>query len=309
MVPAGVSDGQVIRVQDLGESSSPVNVLNLTIAIERPAETHLPSGTVSAEQTLFTSHPSLQQPFEPLPEHDPPAVATSNPKLDPNLQTSEKQLQRFDPESDHDLPTIASSNPKLQTLERQEQPPLPKRPPVPLARVVSIISGLIILLLLVSTIYFYSSHQADVNAIAHSQTATALAKAGQTPIHTPTVTITPTPTPQKGLYIAGTYNGSMFDQTTGQTTSISVLIEQGKGIAPFSGSFTFRSPSQGAYPLNGAVDTQGNFSFTVQQSAGQTPLYFYGTAQQDVYLKGNFCSSSTNSCSVNTGYFLVGPRF
>ena len=63
-----------------------------------------------------------------------------------------------------------------------------------------------------------------------------------------------------------------------------------------------------AVPLKGTVDTKGNFSFTVQQSAGQTPLVFYGTVQQGVYLVGHFCSSSTNSCSASTGYFTAGPK-
>lgn len=120
-----------------------------------------------------------------------------------------------------------------------------------------------------------------------------------------------TATPRNGLYIAGTYNGSMFDQTTQQTTSISVLLVQSEGNAALSGTVTFKSPSQGVNSLHGTVDMQGNFAFTVQRSVGQTPLYFYGAVQQQQgsYLKGDFCQSRTNSCSVNTGYFLVGPGY
>ncbi|HEX6553300.1 MAG TPA: hypothetical protein VF026_11095 [Ktedonobacteraceae bacterium] len=120
-----------------------------------------------------------------------------------------------------------------------------------------------------------------------------------------------TATPRNGLYIAGTYNGSMFDQTTQQTTSISVLLVQSEGNAALSGTVTFKSPSQGVNSLHGTVDMQGNFAFTVQRSAGQTPLYFYGAVQQQQgsYLKGDFCQSSTNSCSESTGYFLVGPGY
>ncbi len=40
---------------------------------------------------------------------------------------------------------------------------------------------------------------------------------------------TPTATPQNGLSLAGTYNGSMYDETKRQTTNISVFIKQGKG--------------------------------------------------------------------------------
>ncbi|HEX6478523.1 MAG TPA: hypothetical protein VF043_06745 [Ktedonobacteraceae bacterium] len=149
----------------------------------------------------------------------------------------------------------------------------------------------------------------------------ALTPATHTPLATRTAQVTPTAatatpapttaTPRNGLYVAGTYNGSMFDQTTQQITSISVLLVQSKGNAALSGMVTFKSPSQGVHPLHGTVDTHGNFSFTVQLAAGQTPLYFYGAVQQQQgsYLKGDFCRSRTHSCSVNMGYFLVGPRY
>jgi hypothetical protein len=152
-----------------------------------------------------------------------------------------------------------------------------------------------------------------------SGTSIALTPTTHTPLATRTVHVTPTAatatpaptkaTPRNGLYIAGTYNGSMFDQTTQQITYISVFLVQSKGNAALSGMVTFKSPSQGVHPLHGTVDTHGNFSFTAQLAAGQTPLYFYGAVQQGSYLQGNFCRSSTNSCSVNTGYFLVGPKY
>ncbi len=278
-VPPGVSHGQIIRLPGLGESSSPVL---LTIAIKRPEEAPPPSDARTAEGILRKSPPIAQQAFDPV--------------------------------SDHNLPTIASSGPSIQAPERQQlqqPPPLPKRRSASSFRIISIVSVLIILLLLGGGFYYYSSHQsgsnqANLNA-AHSQTATAFANHTKTPTHGQTVT--PTAKPKPGLYIAGTYNGSMVDETTQQTSSISVLIKQSHGSGVLSGTFTYTSPSQGAYPLSGTVDTQGNFSFTVQQSAGQTPLYFYGNVQQSDYLHGFFCSSSTNSCSANTGYFTVGPRF
>src|SRR5205814_3722982 len=107
-----------------------------------------------------------------------------------NLQAPEKQRLPFDAASDHDLPTVASSAPNLQVAEKQQQPPLPKRRPAPRSRIVSIISGLIVLLVLVilaSTVYLYNNHQASVNAIAHSQTATAVVRPTQIPTHAPTV--------------------------------------------------------------------------------------------------------------------------
>src|SRR6266702_3197004 len=276
-VPAGVSNGQVIRVPGPNDSSSSMSELILTIAIKEPEEAHPSSDAVSSAPTLLTSHPSLQQPSEPI--------------------------------SSGDLLTLPVSDPKLQAPEKQKQPPSPpKRRPVPLSKNIAILSGLIILLLLASTVYLYSSHQANVNAVAHSQTATAFAKPVQKPTHVPTPASTPTPKPQNGLYIAGTYNGSMVNEITQQTSTIAVFLGQSQGNAALSGTFVVRSPSQGTYPLKGTVDTKGNFSFTVQQSAGQTPLVFYGTVQQGTYLVGHFCSSSTNSCSASTGYFTAGPK-
>ena len=154
-----------------------------------------------------------------------------------------------------------------------------------------------------------------------SSGTTALTTATHTPLAIRTaqvtpiaVTATPAPTqatPRNGLYIAGTYNGSMFDQTTQQLTYISVLLVQSEGKAALSGTVTFKSPSQGVQRLHGTVDTHGNFSFTVQLAAGQTPLYFYGTVQQQQgsYLKGDYCRSRTHSCGVITGYFFVGPGY
>ncbi len=269
-VPAGAYDGQIIRLQNPGEPTAPVGELILTVAITLPEEAQQSSETVSAEPTLLTPESGVQKPFEPAPGHD--------------------------------LPTVASSNPNLRAPEIQRQPPLPQKRRTSLPMTAGIISGLIVLLLLAGTVYLYNSRQSNANALLQSQTATALA-------HTPTARITPTAKPPNGLYIAGTYNGSMNDATTQQASSISVLIEQSKGSGILNGKFTFKSPSQGTYSLKGIVDTQGNFSFTVQQPAGQQPLYYYGKVQQGSYLKGFFCRTSSNSCSGSSSYFLVGPRF
>ena len=209
--------------------------------------------------------------------------------------------------SDRDLPTAASSHPNLRAPEvQQPSPPKRRRVSPSLAMTVGIISGLIILLLLGGAVFFYSnssSNQASTNILAQSQTATAVA---QTSKHTPTVQISPTTTPP-GIYIAGTYNGSKFDATTNQTSNISIKIVQSQGSGILNGTFTNTSTSQN-YPLAGTVDLQGNFHFTVQQPAGQLPLYFYGNVSQGVFLKGFFCSSST-TCSSKDSYFTAGPRF
>jgi serine/threonine protein kinase len=211
--------------------------------------------------------------------------------------------QSSDPVSGHDLPTVSTSE-KVQAPEKQ---PLPRtnRLPAFRFRIIGIIS-LIILLVLASTLYLSisrqsSGQQASASLIAHSQTATAVAKLTPSP--------SATATPHPGLYIAGTYNGSMFNQTTNQTTAITVYIVQKKGDGTLSGSVTFKSSPQGVYLLSGTDDTQGNFSFAVHLPAGTTPLLFVGAMQQGTYLHGNYCSSSSNVCSANTGYFTVGPRF
>lgn len=284
-IPPGAYHGQVIRVQDpAGQSTVRVGTLILTLSIAptiRPAEKpRSVSRTLSSEETLLTPPAMQQPPLAPLRV------------------------------SDHDLPTIASSHPNLGVGEKQPPPqsPPPKKRRASLPIIISVISGLIILALLTGTIFVYNSNrQATANTLAQSQTATAHAQA---PKLSPTAPVTPTSTPTpppKGLYIAGTYNGSMTNQITNQTSTITIFLGQTQGSGILSGTFVFRSPSQKSYSLTGKDDLQGNFSFTVQQDAGQQPLVFYGTFQSDI-LKGNFCNSTTNSCSAGTGYFTVGPR-
>ncbi len=303
-IPAGAYDGQVIRMKNPGESTSAMGELVLTIAVAPFEEAYQPLQTASAERTLLTPQSGVQQPFVPAPDPVLPKAASSNP----NFRAPEVPQQSFVPAPGHDLPTVASSNPNLRAPGIQQQPPSPKRRRAPM--IIGIISGLVILLLLAVTVLFYNnykSQQASASALTQSQTATALA---QTPKQTPTPTATPTTPP--GLFIAGTYNGSMTDATTQQVSSISILVKQSQGSGLLSGTFTYRSPSQGAYPLTGKIDMQGTFSFTVEQAAGQQPLYFYGSLNQGVYLKGFYCSSSTNSCSANntnSNFFIAGPRF
>jgi serine/threonine protein kinase len=275
-IPAGISDGHIIRLQDQGETTPVL----LTIAIKRPEVSRGSSDLGSGKQ--------------------PPAAVNANVR------------QLLDSASGPDLPTLASSDPQLRMPERQSQPSLPDNQPVRRSSMVGIISGLIILVILLllagGGYFFYSSHQSNNNSISLTQTASA----GKLLTPTKSITATATKTQQNGLYIAGTYNGAMTDQTTQQTSQITVLLVQTQGNAALSGTFSFRSPTQASYPLNGTVDTQGNFSFTVQQPNGQLPLYYHGQVQQSqqgVFLKGYFCSSATTSCSPDTGYFTVGPKF
>jgi serine/threonine protein kinase len=276
-VPAGVSDGHIIRLQDQGDTTPVL----LTIAIKKPEQSSGSSNISNGSQL--------------------PTVANPNPR------------QLSNSASGANLPTLASSDPQLRMPEKQSIPSLPESQPPRRSRSVGIISGLIILVLVVllagGGFLFYSSHQSNNNSVSLTQTATSnLLKSTKNA----GVTSTPTKTQQNGLYIAGMYNGSMTDQTSHQTSQITLSLTQTQGNGALSGTFTFRSPNQATYPLAGTVDLQGNFSFTVQQPTGQTPLYFHGQVQQnqqDVILHGNFCNSSTNSCSTDNGFFTVGPKF
>lgn len=275
-VPAGASDGQVIRWQNPDTSSSLKQTVILTVAIKDTkdaAESHTPANDISSAKTVYTP-----------PKIQPPANSFSG----------------------HDLPTVAGADSAPRIAERKvDTPPPPAKRATPRGRIIAIISVVIVLLIIAGGVLFYSNYHAQQTALSVGQTATAQAKSA--PTQAPT--LTPTATPQKGLYIAGTYNGSMTNQNTGQTSTITVFLVQTQGFAPLTGSVTFKSPTQGIYTLKGTVDTHGNFSFQVQQPTGQMPLVFQGTFQTGNLLKGNFCNSQTNSCLSNEGYFTVGPRY
>ena len=182
---------------------------------------------------------------------------------------------------------------------------------------ISIVSLLVVLLLIGSLVFYFgvartNSGQLGVSANNHlTAHVTQTAASTQRPTPTPTLGVTPTPTPKNGMYIPGTYKGSVFNETTQQTTAITVFLVQTKGNGSLTGSVTYASAPQSPYTLTGTVDMQGNFSFSVQQPAGQKPLLYYGTVQQQQgnFLHGNFCNSTTSTCLSNLGYFTVGPGY
>ncbi len=277
-IPAGTQDGQIIRVPSSTESSSQQGALVLSIAVQQSDETQ------RSDEALGVVP---QQPITP---------------------------QLFGPVSGHDLPTMAAS-PSIQTAEREAA--VQKRSSPFRFGTVSIVSLLVILLLVGGSIFYFStSHgnrQLGASAINNPNIgATHTATSTQRPTPTPTLGVTPTPTPANGMYIPGTYKGSMFNETTQQTTDITVFLVQTKGSGALQGSVTYTSSSQSPYLLTGKVDMQGNFSFSIQQAAGQKPLLYYGAVQQQQggnYLKGNFCNSTTNICLSQLGYFYVGPGY
>lgn len=211
---------------------------------------------------------------------------------------------------EHDLPTVASSSwSPVDSSQAQK----PKTSSLQRLGVIGIAVVLVLVLGLSGVFYFthYSPQKLTQASITTGNTATRAATAYYTP--TPTVGITPTPTQvPNGMYIPGTYNGSMQDNTTSQTSTITVYLTQKKGSGALNGSVTFKSPNQEVYPLSGVVDMQGNFSFTAQTSGNQKPLYFYGAVQtlsDGNYLKGEYCTSTTSSCIATTGIFDVGPGY
>ena len=207
----------------------------------------------------------------------------------------------------HDLPTVASAWPGQITRPPQQAP---KKSTIQRFGVIGIV---VVLLLVLSGAWYVirPSLQKSTQTAAIAAKNTPLAITTVQPTPTATVGITPTPTVANGLYIPDTYKGSTLDNTTQQSSAITVFLTQKKGSGALSGSVTFLSSNQ-VDPLSGTIDMQGNFSFTVQQPQGQKPLYFFGAVQQQSdgnYLKGQYCASNTSSCISLTGLFYVGPGF
>lgn len=200
----------------------------------------------------------------------------------------------FAPPVEHDLPTVAADSP-LPTVRR----PVARR-----SRLLAVLSVAVVLLLIAGAASLYVVRQQGSFA-----SRVLLPTAGKGATVTVAPTLPPSPTPPPGLSIAGTYNGSMTDGTTQQVTRLSLHLVQTQGQGALQGAVTFNASSQQVYPLNGAVDLQGRFSFVVRQAPGQTPFYFYGDTQPGDYLHGYYCRSSNGPCQTNTGYFTVGPRY
>lgn len=308
-IPAGAHDGQIIRVPTSNDSSDQAAALILNIdaeqsssvqTVERPASTEqgrpvTPSSNDFAGKTAQAEQPQPVTPVLLTGKN----VQQARP-VTPSLSASMPG---------HDLPTVAAASPGQIT-----KPTAPKGSPMQRFGVIGIVSVLVIVLLLAGGLFFFHPFQQKSPQAAVSTTTSQASTATAAPTQaksTPTVAATPTPVVKNGLYIPGTYKGSTQDNTTQQSEAITVFLVQQKGNGALSGSVTFASP-QAVDPLSGTVDTQGNFSFSVQQPKGQKPLYFYGAVQKQSdgnYLKGQYCSSSTNSCISLTGIFYVGPGF
>jgi serine/threonine protein kinase len=281
-VPAGAQQGQVIRVPNSEQAEAVL--LDIDILSSESLETSALSAGGEQSQT-------------PTP--------VSLPEKPESVRLTQAAAPSVSRAVEHDLPTVASG------WSGQIAPPprkKPKRSALQRVALIMLVAVIVLVLALSGALYFTrSSKQASTltNALTTGGTPTAVLSPTTPP--TPTPTIVP-----NGLFIPDSYRGSMQDNTTQQTSTITVFVTQKKGSGALGGSVTFVSPNQAIDPLNGIVDMQGNFSFTVQQAQGQKPLYFYGTVQQlsdGNYLKGQYCSSNTNSCTTITGIFDVGPGY
>src|SRR6266480_3989790 len=104
-IPAGVSDGHIIRLQDQGETTP----MLLTIAVKKPEDSRGSSDLSSGKQ--------------------PPAAVNADVR------------QLLDIASGPDLPTVASSDANIRTPEKPSTPYVPESQPVRRSRFVGIVSS------------------------------------------------------------------------------------------------------------------------------------------------------------------------
>ena len=118
-VPAGVHDGEVIRLQGPDESPNSGKVVFLTIGIKQAEETSPTLDVLSAAPTLYTSTSTEEASSSSDVLSAAPMPIAPEPRLTPRLS--------FDPVSDDDLPTIAVSDSKAAPVEEQPAPSFLKR--------------------------------------------------------------------------------------------------------------------------------------------------------------------------------------
>jgi serine/threonine protein kinase len=211
--------------------------------------------------------------------------------------------------------SLASATPVLMPLERPSLRIV--RVPAFSSRKRSIILGLLSVILLAgigiaTTFWSYIAPGNHEVANGRGNLATRVIQPTATSsAFIPTVTVTTSPvTVQNVIYLTGTYQGSLTDTATSQTSHMVVVIQQTRGHATFDGRLTLNLSLPGnSSVFTGVVDINNHFSFITNTSAGKKPLNFYGVVQPGGYLHGNFCNSSTTHCDQDTGYFTVGPRY
>lgn len=329
-VPAGVQDGQVIHlphtVDTLNQSGAGDVVL--TIAIKQTGESQATQASQSGQASQAVKDGKDENkpdtadsasPRDARDARDTPvllrgqsnAALTLPPVSDANVPSPARV-------SEHNLPTMAVSQGSQGAgpIAGQLQTTPATAPTRGGTRwgIIAIISLLVVLLLVVSSLFYFNvlSNSHKTGTTTQSSSTTPVVAQKPTPTPTTGITPTPTPTPPDGLYIPGTYKGSMLNETTQQTTYLTVFLVETKGNGTLNGSVTYTSAPQGVYILHGTVDMQGNFGFSFTPSGQSQPLHMYGTVLRQGdgnYLKGNFCNSTTTTCLSNDGYFNVGPGY
>lgn len=308
-VPAGVQDGQVIRLGKTVDASNAAEAADvvLTIAIKKTDE----RGVMNAAPTTDAKSATDGKNTRDTPVVSVAPVSSGAGLTLPPVSNSSVPAPSS---SEHNLPTMAASQMSGPIAGQQITAPAKSPAGGPRWGMIAIISLLVALLLVVSGLFYFNvlSNNNKPGATASNSSTTPGVVQKPTPTATTGITPTATPTPPDGLYIPGTYKGSMLNETTNQTTLITVFLVQTKGNGTLSGSVTYTSAPQGTYELHGTVDLQGNFGYSFTPSGQSQPLHMYGTVlkQSDGnYLKGNFCNSTTNTCLSNLGYFNVGPGY
>ncbi len=308
-VPAGAQDGQVIHLPHTVDAFNEAGAgdVVLTIAIKQSGSVQVAKDSKDTQESgdIKDARDARETPVLMRGQSDAALLLppVSDARVAPPARASE-----------HNLPTMAvlQGSQGSGPIAGQVQTATPRQASGGVRwGMVAIISLLVVLLLVASGLFYF-------NVLSNGRQTGAAGSHAGTPVathtsnSTPTPAITPTPTPQNGMYIPDTYRGSMFNETTGQTTYLTIFLVQTKGNGTLTGSVTYVSPTQGVYPLHGTVDLQGNFTFSFSPSTGQSPQIMYGTVQQKQdgnYLHGNFCNSTTSTCLSNSGYFTVGPGY
>ncbi len=122
------------------------------------------------------------------------------------------------------------------------------------------------------------------------------------PTATPTPAPSPTPTPVPYPNVAGNFNGTVDNTTANIITGMALSIQQQAGQGNISGYFTVNPPLMGSGNFTGSVNTNNYIQFVVHAYKKNGPLYFWGWAQSDGSLNGDYCSlNKQNQCDPNAG--------
>lgn len=314
------ADG-VATVPENAQQAEPVEAAILAGRGEKAPEAEIsePTRIAPSPRKRRSGSPEADQPLAPVAAEDQKLISEGAVVLADEVMPEAHLLSEQEQPREQVVNSITEIDPFFAEAVEPQSPivsvvALHGRLPVvghsSLRRVLSLVLLFCVLLLLAGGVVYSLSlhrpgnHLGSTGALQSSQTA--VTRSTLTPAETPTLT----PTLSPGLAIAGTYHGSLADQTTYQTEEISLHIIQAGNTSILNGSVTFTS-LQTTYTLTGTINMQGNFSFTLQQSPDQVPLTFSGNAYQQggrLYLKGNFCNAGANACSSAKGYFNVGPQ-